>query len=130
MSERRCRSRAERTACGGGARSGRIALWEFVVYYAGERGAAHFYDISNFSWVPKIETVLLDDKNAAPQGRGEPAIVIMGAVIANAMYDVTGARLIRRQTVKRAPAMQCPEYRLKRAIPTRFATEGIPEWHE
>jgi CO/xanthine dehydrogenase Mo-binding subunit len=51
------------------------------------------YEIPRFSWLPKIETHILDDENAPPQGGGEPAIVTMGAVIANAIYDAVGARL-------------------------------------
>jgi nicotinate dehydrogenase subunit B len=51
------------------------------------------YAIPRFSWLPKIETVIIDDKNAAPQGGGEPAIITMGAVIANAIFDAVGARL-------------------------------------
>ncbi len=31
----------------------------------------------------------------APQGGGEPAIVPMGAAIANAVFDATGVRLFR-----------------------------------
>ena len=55
----------------------------------------HFdsYDIPRFSWLPKIETVIMDKKNEAPQGGGEPAIVIMGAVVANAIFDAVGARV-------------------------------------
>jgi len=53
------------------------------------------YDIPKFSWLPKIDTVILDRKDQAPQGGGEPAIVAIGAVIANAIYDATGARLYR-----------------------------------
>jgi nicotinate dehydrogenase subunit B len=51
------------------------------------------YDIPRFSWLPKIETVILDKKHEAPQGGGEPAIVIMGAVVANAIFDAVGARV-------------------------------------
>jgi CO/xanthine dehydrogenase Mo-binding subunit len=39
---------------------------------------------------------LIDDKNAAPQGGGEPAIICMGGVIANAIFDACGARLFQR----------------------------------
>ncbi len=53
------------------------------------------YNIPKFSWLPKIDTVILDRKDKAPQGGGEPAIVVIGAVIANAIYDATGARLYR-----------------------------------
>ena len=48
-----------------------------------------------FSWVPRIETVLVPNDDLAPQGGGEPAIVNMGAVVANAVFDATGARLTR-----------------------------------
>src|SRR5664279_5278186 len=51
------------------------------------------YNIPRFSWLPKIDTVILDRKNQPPQGGGEPAIIAMGAVIANAIFDATGARL-------------------------------------
>ncbi len=51
------------------------------------------YDIPKFSWLPKIETVILDRKSEPPQGGGEPAIIAVGAVIANAIFDATGARL-------------------------------------
>jgi isoquinoline 1-oxidoreductase len=53
------------------------------------------YQIPKFSWMPKLETVILDRKDKAPKGGGEPAIVPIGAVIANAIYDATGARLFR-----------------------------------
>ncbi len=53
------------------------------------------YEIPKFSWLPKFETVILDRKDKAPQGGGEPAIVGVGAVIANAIFDATGARLYR-----------------------------------
>jgi nicotinate dehydrogenase subunit B len=45
--------------------------------------------------VPKIETVLVKNDELAPQGGGEPAIVPMGAVIANAVFDASGARVLR-----------------------------------
>ncbi len=51
------------------------------------------YEIPRFSWLPKIETVLVDNPELAPQGCGEPAITTMGAVIANAVFDAAGARL-------------------------------------
>jgi len=52
------------------------------------------YEIPRFSWLPKIETHLIDDRDAPPQGGGEPAIVTMGAVVANAIYDAVGARVL------------------------------------
>jgi len=51
------------------------------------------YEIPRFSWTPKIETVLVDNPEMPPQGCGEPAITSMGAVIANAVYDVIGKRM-------------------------------------
>jgi nicotinate dehydrogenase subunit B len=51
------------------------------------------YEIPRFSWLPKIEVVLVDNPDLAPQGCGEPAVTVMGAVIANAIYDAIGAHL-------------------------------------
>jgi CO/xanthine dehydrogenase Mo-binding subunit len=53
------------------------------------------YEIPRFSWVPKIETVIIESKDAAPHGGGEPAIITMGGAIANAIYDAIGARLFQ-----------------------------------
>ncbi len=53
------------------------------------------YQLPRFSWVPDIKTVLVKNDDLTPQGGGEPAIVTMGAVIANAIYDATGARLLQ-----------------------------------
>jgi isoquinoline 1-oxidoreductase len=55
----------------------------------------HRYQIPRFSTVPKIETLLVEANDIPPQGGGEPAIVVMGGVIANAIHDATGARLER-----------------------------------
>lgn len=51
------------------------------------------YEIPRFSWLPKIEVVLVDNPDMAPQGCGEPAVTVMGAVIANAIYDAIGVRM-------------------------------------
>jgi CO/xanthine dehydrogenase Mo-binding subunit len=53
------------------------------------------YEIPRFSWLPEIETILVDNPGLDPQGGGEPPIVNMGAVVANAVFDATGARLNR-----------------------------------
>jgi len=53
------------------------------------------YHIPRFSWLPRIETVLVPNQDMAPQGGGEPAIVPMGAVVANAVFDATGVRFYR-----------------------------------
>ncbi|MGE5741785.1 MAG: molybdopterin cofactor-binding domain-containing protein [Candidatus Aminicenantes bacterium RBG_16_66_30] len=51
------------------------------------------YELPRMSWLPKIEVVLVDNPDLAPQGCGEPAITVMGAVVANAINDAVGARL-------------------------------------
>ena len=51
------------------------------------------YEMPRFSWLPKIEVVLVDNPDLAPQGCGEPAVTTMGAVIANAIHDAIGVRL-------------------------------------
>ena len=53
------------------------------------------YEIPRFSWMPKIETVIVPNDELSPQGGGEPAIVPMGAAIANALFDLTGVRMYR-----------------------------------
>jgi CO/xanthine dehydrogenase Mo-binding subunit len=53
------------------------------------------YGIARFSWTPKIETVLVDNPEIAPSGGGEPPIVGMGALMANAFFDATGIRINR-----------------------------------
>jgi nicotinate dehydrogenase subunit B len=53
------------------------------------------YEIPKFSWVPKMDCIILDRKDKAPQGGGEPAIIAIGVVVANAIYNATGARLFR-----------------------------------
>jgi CO/xanthine dehydrogenase Mo-binding subunit len=51
------------------------------------------YRIPRFSWLPEIQTVLLESPELGPQGGGEPAITTVGAVIANAVHDAIGRRL-------------------------------------
>ena len=70
------------------------ALTETVEFTGGDVRTENFgtYEIPKFSWLPKIESVILD-RNEPPQGGGEPAIICMGGVIANAIFDATGARL-------------------------------------
>jgi isoquinoline 1-oxidoreductase len=53
------------------------------------------YAIPRFSNVPRIDVVLVKNDDLAPQGGGEPSITTTGAVIANAVFDATGARLLR-----------------------------------
>ncbi len=53
------------------------------------------YQLPRFSWVPRIETVFVQNDALPPKGGGEPAIINMGAVIANAVFDATGAQIRR-----------------------------------
>jgi isoquinoline 1-oxidoreductase len=73
------------------------ALTEEVHFKGGQILDLNFdtYEIPRFSWLPKIETVLIDAKDSPPQGGGEPAIICMGGVIANAIFDACSARLFQ-----------------------------------
>jgi isoquinoline 1-oxidoreductase len=51
------------------------------------------YELPRFSWLPKIEAVLVDSPELPISGGGEPAITTVGAVVANAVFDACGARL-------------------------------------
>jgi nicotinate dehydrogenase subunit B len=53
------------------------------------------YHLPRFSAVPIIKTVLVRNDDIAPQGCGEPAITTVGGAIANAVFDATGARILR-----------------------------------
>lgn len=52
------------------------------------------YELPRFSWVPRIETVIVENPDLPAQGCGEPSIVPMGAVLANAVFDAVGARVL------------------------------------
>jgi nicotinate dehydrogenase subunit B len=68
------------------------------------------YELPRFSGLPEIEAILVKNDGLAPQGGGEPAIVPVGAAIANAVCDATGARLFRMpmtpEQVRQAMAKQ------------------------
>ena len=51
------------------------------------------YTLPRLSWTPAIEVVLVENPEVPAKGCGEPAITVMGAVLANAVYDASGARL-------------------------------------
>ncbi len=53
------------------------------------------YELPKFSWLPSIESVLIDNPSVPASGCGEPPIVTMGAVIANAIYDAVGIRMLQ-----------------------------------
>lgn len=71
------------------------ALTEEIQFEGGDIKNRNFdtYEIPRFSWVPKIECEILDRKDKPPTGGGEPAIILVGALIANAIHDATGARM-------------------------------------
>ena len=73
------------------------ALAEEVRFKQGEVLDRNFdtYELPRFSWLPEIETIILDSPGLPAQGGGEPAIVTMGAVIANAIFDAVGARVLQ-----------------------------------
>jgi isoquinoline 1-oxidoreductase len=73
------------------------ALSEEIRFKGGDIHDSNFdtYKIPRFSWVPEIDTVIVDAKNSPPQGGGEPAVICMGGLIANAVFDATGARLLQ-----------------------------------
>ena len=73
------------------------ALSEEVHFSGGQILDTNFdrYELPRFSAVPKIETVLIEANDIPPQGGGEPAVIVMGGVIANAIHDATGARVRR-----------------------------------
>ena len=89
------------------------ALTEDVRFKGGRILERNFdtYEIPHFSWVPKIETMILDLKDEPAQGGGEPAIIVMGGVIANAIFDAAGIRVFQlpmspervRQALARLP---------------------------
>lgn len=70
---------------------------EELVFQGGAIADANFgtYRLPRFSWIPKIETVLVENDELTSQGGGEPAIVPLGAAIANAVFDAAGARVYR-----------------------------------
>jgi CO/xanthine dehydrogenase Mo-binding subunit len=72
-------------------------LSEEVHFKGGEVLDRNFdtYELPRFSWVPQIDAVLVDAPDIPAAGGGEPAIVPVGAVVANAVFDAVGARLYR-----------------------------------
>ena len=73
------------------------ALSEEVHFTGGEVLDRSFatYALPRFSQVPKIEAVIVDAPEVPSQGGGEPAIVPIGAAVANAIFGAVGARLDR-----------------------------------
>jgi nicotinate dehydrogenase subunit B len=53
------------------------------------------YPTPRFSWLPRIETILIDNHDAPAEGGGEGVIVSCGGLYANAVCDAIGVRLTR-----------------------------------
>lgn len=75
------------------------------------------YEIPRFSWAPHIDAVLVKNDELAPQGGGEPAITTTGAVLANAVFDATGARLLR---------LPMTAERIRQAIAAKKVSQQLP----
>jgi nicotinate dehydrogenase subunit B len=72
-------------------------LSEEISFKGGEIFTSNFdtYELPRFSWLPKIDGFLVQNDELPPQGGGEPAIVPVGAVVANAIFDAAGIRLFQ-----------------------------------
>jgi isoquinoline 1-oxidoreductase len=73
------------------------ALSETIRFQGGQILDENFdtYELPRFSTLPEIETVLVKNDELSPQGGGEPAIIGVGAAIANAVFDASSLRLRR-----------------------------------
>ena len=73
------------------------SLTEEVRFRNGEVLDTNFdsYQIPRFSWLPKIEIVLVENPETPALGGGEPPIIAMGAALANAIFDTVGARVLQ-----------------------------------
>ena len=73
------------------------ALSEELRFQGGEILDDNFdsYHLPRLSVAPPIETLLVKNDDLAPQGCGEPAITTTGGVLANAVFDAVGVRMLR-----------------------------------
>jgi CO/xanthine dehydrogenase Mo-binding subunit len=71
------------------------ALTEEVRFKDGAVLSRNFdgYELPRFSWVPKIETILIDNREAPASGCGEPPMINVASVLANAIFDAAGVRM-------------------------------------
>jgi CO/xanthine dehydrogenase Mo-binding subunit len=71
------------------------ALSEEIEFTGGKIHTKNYnaYHITRFSEAPKVEVILIENPDLAPQGCGEPAITTVGAALANAIFDSVGIRL-------------------------------------
>jgi nicotinate dehydrogenase subunit B len=88
------------------------ALTEEVRFKNGQVLVENFdtYKIPRFSQIPEMQTILIPNATLPAQGGGEPAIVVMGAVLANAIHDAVGVQLLQMpmtpERVKQALALR------------------------
>jgi isoquinoline 1-oxidoreductase len=73
------------------------ALTEEILFSDGVIFDRNFdtYQIPRFSWLPKIETLIVKNDHFPPEGVGEPGVVGIGGIIATGVYDATGAKLFK-----------------------------------
>ena len=55
----------------------------------------HNYRMPRFSMMPKIEAFPIKNDELEPKGGGEPAICPVGGAVANALFDLVGARVFQ-----------------------------------
>ena len=60
------------------------------------------YPIMRFADIPKLDIALIDLPTLPPLGAGVAACTPVGAALANAVFDATGARLRRRSPSRRS----------------------------
>ena len=94
------------------------ALTEEIHFKGGRINDLNFdtYELPRFPWAPQIKTVLVPADDLPPQGGGEPAIICMGGLIANAIHDATGARLFQ---------LPMTEARLRKALAARTGQPAL-----
>lgn len=73
------------------------ALGEEVKFRNGAVLTRNFdgYPLARFSWLPKVEIELVDNPESPALSGGEPPIITLGAVLANAIFDAVGARVLQ-----------------------------------
>jgi nicotinate dehydrogenase subunit B len=73
------------------------SLTEDIRFKGGQLFTTNFddYAMPRFSQLPDIDAFLIKNDELTAKGGGEPAIVPVGAAIANAIYDAAGARVFQ-----------------------------------
>ena len=71
------------------------ALTEEVRFKDGAVLSRNFdeYELPRFSWLPKIETILIDNQETPAAGSGEPPMINVASALANAIFDAAGVRM-------------------------------------